>query len=46
MAIMLGALITGLIGLVVGLLAMRWGVDSRLPDVDRATPWWPANPRD
>ena len=28
------------------LLASRWGVDSRLEDVDRPTPWWPATPRD
>ena len=28
------------------LCAVRWGVDSRPTDADRATSWWPATPRD
>jgi len=46
MEIMLAALITGFVSLGIGLMALRWGADSRLPDTDRATPWWPASPRD
>lgn len=46
MAIMLGALITGLFALAIGLLATVGGVDSRPVDADRPTRWWPATPRD
>ncbi len=45
-AIMLGALITGLFALAIGLLATVGGVDSRPVDADRPTRWWPATPRD
>lgn len=35
-----------LIAILLAMLAVRWGVDSRPSDVDRATRWWPATPRD
>lgn len=46
MAIILGAAITGLFALAIGLLAMAGGVDSRPVDADRPTRWFPATPRD
>ena len=29
-----------------GLLLAAGGADSRLLDIERPTPWWPATPRD
>jgi hypothetical protein len=39
-------LMTVLILVVLAMLAVKWGADSRPLDTDRATPWWPATPRD
>jgi len=39
-------LVALLIAILLALLAVRWGVDSRPADVDRTTRWWPATPRD
>jgi len=39
-------LMTVLVALALVMLVARWGADSRLTDADRATPWWPATPRD
>ena len=46
MAIMLGALITGLFALAIGAMAWAGDVDSRPVDADRPTRWFPATPRD
>jgi hypothetical protein len=35
-----------LLTLLLAVLAVRWGVDSRPVDAERATRWWPATPRD
>jgi len=35
-----------LVLLLLALCAGHWGADSRPQDVDRATPWWPATPRE
>jgi hypothetical protein len=42
MEVLMALLMLGLLAL----CAVRWGVDSRPTDADRATSWWPANPRD
>jgi hypothetical protein len=39
-------LMTVLILVALAMFAAKWGVDSRPLDTDRATPWWPATPRD
>lgn len=39
-------LIVLLLTLLLVMLAVLWGVDSRPIDAERATRWWPATPRD
>jgi hypothetical protein len=40
------ALMAVLLLILLAMLAMRWGVDSRPVDAERPTRWWPATPRD